>query len=70
MNKHVNFKWVFEKNSQSWEEKYVFDFHTQVGSFNYDNTKMVYTTDFLPKLPNSTDPILAYDVSQLDLFHR
>lgn len=35
----------------------------KVGSFNYDNTKMVYNTYFLPKLPNSTDPILDYDVS-------
>ena len=37
----------------------------QVGSFNYDNTKMVYNTYFLPQLPNSTDPILDYDVSTL-----
>ena len=38
----------------------------QVGSFNYDNTKMRYSTYFLPKLPNSTDPILDYDVSILN----
>merc|ERR1711953_665479 len=35
----------------------------QVGSFNYDNTKMKYHTYFLPKLPNSTDPILDYEVT-------
>ena len=40
-------------------------FFLQVGSFNYDNTKMVYHTYFLPQLPNSTDPILDYDVSTI-----
>ena len=40
-------------------QKFIF----QVGSFNYDNTKMRYSTYFLPKLPNTTDPILDYDVS-------
>ena len=34
----------------------------QVGSFNYDNTKMVYRTYYLPLMPNSTESILDYEV--------
>ncbi len=34
----------------------------QIGSFNYDNTKMHYHTYYLPKLPNSTDSILDFKV--------
>lgn len=34
----------------------------QIGSFNYDNTKMHYHTYYLPKLPNSTDSILDFEV--------
>ena len=35
---------------------------SQVGSFNYDNTKMVYRTYYLPLMPNSTESILDYEV--------
>ena len=35
-------------------------FLVQVGSFNYDNTKMVYRTYYLPLMPNSTESILDY----------
>ena len=45
------------------KQKFNAIFIFQVGSFNYDNTKMRYNTYFLPSLPNSTDPILDYDVS-------
>ena len=34
----------------------------KVGSFNYDNTKMVYRTYYLPLMPNSTESILDYEV--------
>ena len=40
-------------------------FARQIGSFNYDNTKMRYHTYYLPKLPNSTESILDFDVSSL-----
>ena len=53
-NKNKNFNTIF--------------FIFQVGSFNYDNTKMRYNTYFLPSLPNSTDPILDYDVSIKKVF--
>ena len=39
----------------------------QVGSFNYDNTKMVYRTYYLPLMPNSTESILDYEVKILFL---
>ena len=35
---------------------------SQVGSFNYDNTMMVYRTYYLPLMPNSTESILDYEV--------
>lgn len=34
----------------------------QIGSFNYDNTKMRYHTYYLPKLPNATESILDFEV--------
>ena len=37
-------------------------FYSQVGSFNYDNTKMRYHTYYLPKLPSSSDSILDFKV--------
>jgi len=39
----------------------------QVGSFNYDNTKMVYRTYYLPLMPNSTESILDYEVEIANL---
>ena len=39
----------------------------QIGSFNYDNTKMHYHTYYLPKLPNSTDSILDFEVQDKHL---
>ena len=48
----------------------VFSSTLQVGSFNYDNTKMRYNTYFLPSLPNSTDPILDYDVSTVTQIYQ
>ena len=39
----------------------------QVGSFNYDNTKMIYRTYYLPLMPNSTESILDYRVDILNL---
>ena len=39
----------------------------QVGSFNYDNTKMIYRTYYLPLMPNSTESILDYRVDIKDL---
>ena len=44
------------------------DFHSnnfQVGSFNYDNTKMIYRTYYLPLMPNSTESILDYRVTMM-----
>ena len=43
----------------------LYNFSFQVGSFNYDNTKMRYHTYYLPKLPNSSDSILDFKVSTM-----
>ncbi len=34
----------------------------QVGSFNFDNRKMVFDSYLLPVMPNNTKSILDYDV--------
>jgi hypothetical protein len=34
----------------------------QVGSFNFDNRKMVFESYLLPVMPNHTKSILDYDV--------
>ena len=46
---------TFTKNNET-------SISSQVGSFNYDNTKMVYRTYYLPLMPNSTESILDYEV--------
>ncbi len=40
----------------------------KIGSFNYDNTKMRYHTYYLPKLPNSTESILDFQVTGSDTY--
>ena len=35
----------------------------QVGSFNFDNRKMVFDSYLLPVMPNHTKSILDYDVT-------
>ena len=35
----------------------------QVGSFNFDNRKMVFDSYLLPSMPNHTKSILDYDVT-------
>ena len=49
---------TFTKNNTDTETS----ISSQVGSFNYDNTKMVYRTYYLPLMPNSTESILDYEV--------
>ncbi len=39
----------------------------QVGSFNFDNRKMVFDSYLLPLMPNHTKSILDYDVSIKEL---
>ena len=51
--------WQYKDFSSSFYQK----FFPQVGSFNYDNTKMIYRTYYLPLMPNSTESILDYRVS-------
>ena len=49
---------TFTKNNTDTETS----ISSQVDSFNYDNTKMVYRTYYLPLMPNSTESILDYEV--------
>ena len=39
----------------------------QVGSFNFDNRKMVFDSYLLPQMPNHTKSILDYNVVIRDL---
>lgn len=62
----VNKKTFLRKFYAKFKEKTIIMYkslqNTQVGSFNYDNTKMVYRTYYLPLMPNSTESILDYEV--------
>ena len=42
--------------------KIIIYFSFQVGSFNFDNRKMVFENYLLPVMPNHTKSILDYDV--------
>ena len=42
--------------------KFTFLLSLQVGSFNFDNRKMVFENYLLPVMPNHTKSILDYDV--------
>ena len=59
---YSSFKHIVKREQRGFLSPPSFVHHDQVGSFNFDNRKMVFDSYLLPSMPNHTKSILDYNV--------